>query len=239
MERYVIPRLYVLFIFLNVYCAVAQCVTTRQAGPFNPVCEDQFVNGTNVNPGITKIKLGDMLSHNLHTFTTVGESLGDTYLALYNASNVLIDSNDDDPKCGGCKQSTILLGDPAAPSTTLSGYYLILSKPGCGSIDFETNIKYNARNVYDSDPKISSPISIIQCVGSTVQFEYELPSGVTADNTINPWQSLDPTTASIDNFGKAVFLQSGIAKIKLKVITSCPIINNYIIIGSSTSTIHY
>ena len=232
-------RYLTVFFFLQVYSIVAQCTTTKSAGPFNPVCEDQFVNGSNLNPGITKIKLGDMLSHNLHTFTTVGESFGDTYLALYDSSNNLIAKNDDDPNCGGCKQSTLILGDPNAPSTTLSGYYLILSKPACGSIDFDTNIKFNARNYYDSDPKISSPVATIQCVGSTVQFEYKLPTNVSPDNTTNPWQSLDTNTAVIDNSGKAVFLNPGIAKIKLKVKSSCPVINNYIIIGSSTSSINY
>ena len=78
---------------------------------------------------------------------------------------------------------------------------------------------------------------IVQCIGSRINFSYSLPSGVIADSTGTTWESLDTNVASIDNSGVAVFLKAGVARIKLKVKSSCPVINNYIIRGSTTSSI--
>lgn len=222
-------------IFFSFYINItAQCTSTNTISNLNPVCEDQFLGVQSL--GIIRINLLPINSANKHVFSTVGESDGDTFLALYDSSNNLILSNNDDPDCGGCKQSTITYG-PVSGGGNAVGHYLILSRPGCSSLNFTTNLKYSARNKYDSDPQITIPLDIVQCIGSRINFSYSLPSGVIADNAGSTWESLDTDVASIDNSGAAVFFKAGIARIKLKVKSSCPVINNYIVKGSTTSVI--
>lgn len=223
-----------LFIF---YCCNGQCVATNTILNVNPTCGDEFIGVQ--SSGIIKIKLVPISSSNKNVFSTVGQSSGDTFLELYDSANNLITSNDDDPTCGDCKQSTITYG-PITGGGNVSGLYLILSKPGCSSLNFSTDLKYSARNEYDLDPKISSPISTIQCVGSTVDLLYDLPTGIVADNLITPWSSENTTVAIVDNTTRKVnFISNGIAKIKLSVKSSCVIINDYIIKGSTTSVIEH
>ena len=215
---------------------IAQCAPTNTMSNLNPVCADQFLGEQSL--GIIKINLMPVNSSNKHVFSTVGESDGDTFLALYDSSNNLIVANDDDPYCGGCKQSTLVYG-PIVGGGNVVGLYLTLSRPSCGSLNFTTNFKYSARNEYDSDPRITTPVEIVQCIGAKVNFSYNLPPSVIADNTVDKWESLDTDVASIDNSGVATLLKSGIARIKLKVKSSCPVINNYIVRGSLTSKINH
>lgn len=234
-------RIYFLFVILIYYCSNAQCASTNTINNLNPICGDLFIGVQ--SSGIIKIKLMDLFDTNTTVFSTVGETTGDTFLALYDSGNNLLASNDDDPNCGGCKQSTIrLVGVPydGVRDIRLSGYYLVLSKPGCATLDFSTDLKYNSRNEYDSDPKITSPIAIVQCIGSTVNFIYSLPSGVVGDNLATPWSSEDTSVATINrSSGEVTFINNGIAKVKLSVKSSCPIINNYIVKGSLTSIINH
>ena len=227
----------IVFIFFCLFfkCSIAQCIPTTIINNVNPVCGDQFIG--QYNTGIIKINLTSIASSNKHVFSTVGESYGDTYLSLYDSYNNLISSNDDDTTCGGCKQSTLTYG-PISGGSNVSGLYLILSKPDCKELDFSTNLKFSARNEYDLDPKIDSPIETVQCLGSVVNFTYSLPKDVNGDNLASPWESIDESIATIDQVsGVATFINNGIAKIKLKVKSTCEVINNYIVNGSLTSTI--
>jgi hypothetical protein len=228
---------YLWLLFLIHYCSIAQCTPTNTINNVNPVCSDDYIGIQ--SSGIIKIKLAPIQSSNKHVFSTVGESTGDTFLGLYDSSGNLISSNDDDANCGGCKQSTITYGDVSGGGI-VSGLYLILSKPSCGSLNFTTDLKYSARNEYDLDPKISSPIGTVQCIGSEVNFAYSLPPSIVGDNLSNPWSSDDTSVATINSAsGKAIFINNGIAKIKLSVKSSCTIVNNYIVKGSLTSIINY
>ena len=231
--RLLLTNLIVCFFYVNV---PAQCVSTNTISNLNPVCADQFLGTQSL--GIIRINLMPVNSSNKHTFSTVGESDGDTFLALYDSSNNLIASNDDDSSCDGCKQSNLIYG-PISGGGNVVGLYLVLSRPSCGSLNFTTNLKYSARNVYDTDPQITSPVDVIHCIGSKINFSYSLPPSIIADNTVGIWESLDTEVASIDNSGVAVLLKSGVARIKLNVKTSCPVINNYIVKGSLTSIINH
>lgn len=226
---------FILFLLIHNFI-LGQCIATHTVSNLNPVCADQFLG--EYSGGIIRINLMPINSSNKHVFSTVGESEGDTYLALYDSSNNLLLTNNDDIDCGGCKQSTLIF-QSVSGGGNVSGLYLILSKPGCAPLNFITNLKYSARNEYDTDPKIISTESIVQCVGSVANFTYNLPSRVVGDNLLDPWESIDATVATIDSSGKASFIKNGIARIKLKVKNSCPIINNYVVNGSLTSSINH
>lgn len=228
--------LYSMFFLLIHFSSISQCINTNTISNLLPVCEDQFIGEQ--SSGVIKINLMPVISSNKYVFSTVGESVGDTFLALYDSSNNLLVSNDDDPACAGCKQSTLVYGSISG-GATVSGLYIIVSRPSCMSLNFSMNLKYSSRNEYDTDPIIASPVSIIQCIGSTINFTYNLPTSIVADNLSTPWESLDTSVATIDSTGKAFFIKKGIAKIKLKVKSSCPITNNYIVNGSLTSTIDH
>jgi hypothetical protein len=229
---------YIWLLFLIHFCCIAQppCTITNTINNVNPVCDDNYIGIQ--NSGIIRINLVAINSSNKHVFSTVGESTGDTFLGLYDSSGNLISSNDD-ANCGGCKQSTITYGEVLGGGN-VSGLYLILARPSCGSINFTTDLKYSARNEYDLDPKISSPMGTVQCLGSEVNFTYSLPPSIIGDNLSNPWSSDDTSIATINSAtGRAVFINNGIAKIRLRVKNSCIIVNNYIVKGSLTSTINH
>lgn len=213
------------------------CSATNTLANQQPVCSDQSISITDSSVpstiGISKVPLTGIGAGNIHIFTTVGETNGDTFLALYDASDNLLVSNDDDINCGGCKQSTITY----TPVSPISGLYLIVSKPSCGSIDFDTHIKINARNIWDEHPEVT-PSTMIQCLGNSANFSYTLSGSYTPDNITNIWSSSNVAIATINSdTGYAEFVGSGNVKITLKARNSCIVENNYIIIDSSTSSI--
>jgi hypothetical protein len=223
----------VVFLF-NTFCSVAQSPcsnVTNTISNQSPNCPDQYI-GTQT-AGVVKISLTAVISSNTHVFTTVGETEGDTFLSLYDSSNTLISSNDDAPNCSGCKQSTITYGGFSSGGA-VSGLYLILSKPGCIELDFSTNLKFSARNSYNSEPQITSPVEFIQCVGNKVQFTY----AANTTSVASPWSSLTPSIVSINpTSGLAEFLTTGLAQIQLEGKSSCTVVNKYLVKGSPTSSI--
>lgn len=222
----------VVFLF-NTFCSVAQpCSNVTNTIPNQqPNCSDAFIGPQTA--GIIRINLTPILSSNTHVFTTVGETVGDTFLSLYDSSNTLISSNNDATNCGGCKQSTITYGGFAS-GVAVSGLYLILSKPGCIGLDFTTDLKFSARNTFNSEPQITTPVEFIQCVGNKVQFEFAPNS----TDVASPWSSLTPSIVTIDaTSGLAVFLTTGLAEINLAGKFSCIVKNKYLVKGSPTSSI--
>jgi hypothetical protein len=221
------------FFLFNTFCSVAQPCSnvTNTISSQNPNCPDQYIG--NQTAGIVKIGLVAVSSSNTHVFTTVGETEGDTFLSLYDVSNNLISSNDDAPNCSGCKQSSITYG--GFPSVgVVNGLYLILSKPGCTGLDFSIDLKFSAKNSFNSEPQITSPVEFIQCVGNKVQFTYAANSTSVA----SPWSSLTPSIVSINpTSGLAEFLTTGLAQIRLEGKLSCTVVNKYLVKGSPTSSI--
>jgi hypothetical protein len=202
------------FFLFNTFCSVAQPCSnvTNTISSQNPNCPDQYIG--NQTAGIVKIE-------------------GDTFLSLYDVSNNLISSNDDAPNCSGCKQSSITYG--GFPSVgVVNGLYLILSKPGCTGLDFSIDLKFSAKNSFNSEPQITSPVEFIQCVGNKVQFTYAANSTSVA----SPWSSLTPSIVSINpTSGLAEFLTTGLAQIRLEGKLSCTVVNKYLVKGSPTSSI--
>lgn len=194
------------------------------------VCSDQII-GPYTNK-IPKILFTATNVLNIHTISTVGETDEDTELYLYdNLSNTIVAYNDDDANCGGCKQSTIKYSES---TSSLRNFYVVVAKKGCNVLILPTGLKFSARNAFNSEPQIFSPVSVIQCIGNTAQFTYD---PLTTSNP-SPWLSLTPEIVTIDSTtGLARFLTNGIAKIQLRGDFSCTIQNNYIVKGSLTSTI--
>lgn len=220
-----------LFIFLRLFSS-AQCVPTVVLGSpyYNLVCSDQFL-GPLLDGGTVKVKLGSFTGENIHTFSTVALSEEDTYLALYDGAGTLLMSNDDDANCGGCKQSTLVYHSPYGG---ISNPYLIISKPGCSPLSTSIYLKFNVRNDYNIDPKITSPINFIQCAGTTANFQYKEDSVEDA----NPWASSDATIIDINSAtGHAEFKKPGIVQISLKGKLSCIVVDFYKVVSSSTSSI--
>lgn len=196
------------------------------------VCSDQRTGPYNNTKPKIRFTATDVL--NIHTISTVGETDEDTEIYLYdNLSNTILAYNDDDSNCGGCKQSTIVYNENVSNSRDL---YVVIAKKGCNQLTLPTSIKYNARNPYNIDPKILSPIAIVQCIGSIVQFTFD-PTTTTISA---PWVSLTPDIVRIDaTTGLANFLTTGIATIQLRGNSSCNIINHYVVKGSLTSSINH
>ena len=194
------------------------------------VCSDQIIGA--YNNKIPKVLFTATNVLNIHTISTVGETDEDTELYLYdNLSNIIVAYNDDDVNCGGCKQSTIKYSES---TYSLRNFYVVVAKKGCNVLTLPTGLKFSSRNEFNTDPKITSPNSVIQCIGNTVQFKYDnLTTSVPS-----PWLSLTPSIATIDaTTGFARFLTTGIAKIQLNGNSNCIIQNNYIVKGSLTSNI--
>lgn len=209
----------------------AQCIPTEIKGPINLVCSDQYLG--DITGGIIKISLGSFGGENVHSFSTVGLSNEDTYLALYDSLGNLLASNDDDTNCSSCKQSTLKY---KSPFVGVSNPYLIISKPGCSSLSTSVNLKYNVRNDYNTEPKILSPINLIQCSGTSANFTHNTDSVEDA----NPWSSSDPNIIAIDSAtGYAEFKNSGIVSITLKGKSSCNVVYFYKVVNTSTSSINF
>lgn len=219
----------VLFLFICfITNGYGQChPTITDFGPYNPVCSFQWLSYP--SGGKIRINLSPLTAYNTYRFTTVGESVEDTYLALYSSSGVLLASNDDAADCIRCKQSTILFDSQGF----YSGAYIILSKSGCQNLN-SGNIRFNVTNDYDPPPTIIEPeIPFYPCKGKTVDLDASavfLPS--------NPWSSSDPSIATIDPAtGVVTFLKTGVVKIKLIGNLNCETINTYNIIATQTSAI--
>lgn len=227
-------RLFICLIifFLFRLLSVAQCVPTETKGPFNLVCSDQFLD-EDITGGIIKLSLGSFGGDNVHTFSTIGMSNEDTYLALYDGAGNLLASNDDDPNCSGCKQSTL---EYKSLFLGVLNPYLIISKPDCSSLSSSINLKYNVRNDFNSEPKITSPLNVVQCAGTSALFTYN-------SNTVedaNPWRSSDSNIISINSAtGYAEFKNPGIVRITLKGKLSCDVVNLYRVVSFSTSSINH
>jgi hypothetical protein len=221
---------YIIIFFGVLYNGNAQCLpTVTNNDNNNPQCSDQWT--PTYSSGVIKINIYLMvLDTNTYTFSTVGETLDDTYLSLYDSSGTLLASNDDYTACH-CKQSTIEFSPKDL--NVMSNCYIILSKPNCDPLVLKTKIKYNVRNDSNTEPVITyPPISLTLCGETQVQF--------TSSNAIpNSWVSLDPAIATIDsNSGLATFIKEGIAKIQLSGNLSCVVVNNYLVhIATKTSII--
>lgn len=198
---------------------VSPCINiTKEVAIQNAVCSDQRIDAAAGE--IIKIPLTNLTVSNTLVFSTVGESTDDTFLGLYDASGNLLKSNDDDGDCKGCKQSTISYD---LKENSISGAYVIISRPDCKVLDSETKIKFSLRNPYNNEPIIKSPIETIQCVGSSIIFTHE--KGIA-----NPWLSDASDVATIDSStGVANFIKPGIAIILLRGEFNCTIIKNYIV----------
>ena len=211
----------------------AQCTATVTNSDNNqPVCSDQWVPSSDdyYNTGVIKVKMDYIVfKANNYTFSTVGETIGDTYLSLYDSNDKLLDFNDDDATCN-CKQSTITYNPPDDVNSR-TDFYLILSKPDCGSLDFDTRIKYNVRNISNTEPKIDFPDTYSICGGVQIPF-------IGTNNFANTWVSKDSSIATIDKIsGLATFLKEGIARIQLTGSSNCVVVNNYSVHIATTSSI--
>ncbi len=206
----------------------AQCVPTfTDPNLYNPVCSFQWL--TYPSGGQVRINLSPLTFNNTYTFTTVGESSEDTFLALYDSSGALLASNDDASDCINCKQSTIQFNS----QSFYSGTYIILSKSGCRDLN-NPNIRFNVINNYDPPPRIIEPVvPFYPCIGQSVQLKASaivLPP--------KPWSSSDPDIATVDpETGEVKFLKEGIVKIKLLGNLTCETIRTYNIINTQTSAI--
>jgi hypothetical protein len=213
--------------------AQTPCVANiTNSDPNQAVCSDQWFpnNSTYYNTGVIKINMDYLVFNaNFYTFSTVGETLGDTYLSLYDSNGTLLASNDDDVSCN-CKQSTITY-NPSDDEVNKKNFYIILSKPGCNPLDFAARIKYNVRNTSNTQPEITTPDKYSICGRTQLQF-------VGKNNITNTWISKDESIATIDkSTGLASFLKEGIAKIQLSGVLNCNIVNNYLVHITTTSTI--
>lgn len=222
---------WVLLFSSTIVSAQFGCVPTAlESNTQGFVCSDQII-GPYINK-IYKIRFSATDVLNIHTISTVGETDEDTELYLYDdLSNTILAYNDDDANCGGCKQSTIVYNENSSNHRNL---YVVIAKKGCNVLALPTKLKFNARNPYNTEPRILSPLTTIQCIGSTDQFTYD---PLTTSNP-SPWSSLTPSTVTINpTTGVAKFLTTGIAKIQLSGNFGCDVQNNYIVKGSLTSTI--
>ncbi|WP_237732374.1 hypothetical protein, partial [Flavobacterium sp. UGB4466] len=212
--------LFFFYFFLGI--VHGQCVPTfTDSVLYNPVCSFQWV--THPSGGQVRINLSPLTFNNTYTFTTVGESSEDTFLALYNSSGVLLASNDDASDCIKCKQSTIQFNSQAF----YSGAYVIISKSGCLDLN-NVIMRFNAINNYDPPPKIIEPeIPFYPCKSKSVYLKSSaivLPA--------KPWSSSDPSLATVDpETGEVKFLKEGIVKIKLRGNLNCETIKTYNIIN--------
>ena len=110
-------------------------------------------------------------------------------------------------------------------------FYLILSKPDCGSLDFDTRIKYNVRNISNTEPVIDFPDTYSICGGAQIQF-------LGTNNFAKTWVSKDSSIVIIDkSSGLATFLKEGIARIQLTGSSNCVVVNNYSVHIATTSSI--
>jgi hypothetical protein len=214
----------------------SQCTPTNViAATEYPVCSDKITSS--FNTGILKLSFSEINSGATVTFSTVGETTGDTFLSYYDSVGNLLAFNDDESNCGGCKQSTVSYTNSSGGF--LAGSYLIVSKPSCGSLDFDVKIKYNQRSAYDEAPVLIFPPpltkSIDLCSSPIVTF---MVSG-TPPLSLTPWTSLDTSVATINSStGEATFIKSGVAKIQVeKAGGACKAINNYIVNIMETSII--
>jgi hypothetical protein len=205
-----------------------QCLPTfTDFGPYNPVCSFQWLSYP--GGGQIRINLSPLTIANTYRFTTVGETVEDTYLAFYDSSGTVLASNDDDADCLGCKQSTILFDSQAL----YSGAYLILSKSGCQDLSV-ANMRFNVTNNYDAPPDIVEPeIPFYPCKGRTVDLDTSAIS-----LPVNPWSSTDSSVAVINSAtGIVTFLKAGIVQIKLIGNLNCETIKTYHVVATETSAI--
>lgn len=219
-----------LFIFLFFIASAkiySQCAFTETSTVLGSVCSDEVTAA--FNSGIIKIPIGAIGIGNTHSYSTVGETTGDTFLGLYDGSGNLLASNDDDSDCE-CKQSSLSYTNNTP--VNIANPYIILSKPGCEAINFQVRIVYNVRNEYDAAPVVFSPSTLKdKCSGEIVQFTALNPG------TGESWTSLTPDLISINSSnGEALILKGGFAKIELKR-GSCTVRKTYLIKIPATSAI--